>query len=332
MVSHADLTGIDCEVVDRVIDVGKNKFRVLEQGQGPAVLFAHGFPDTADTWRSQMNAVAEEGYRAVALDMRGFGESYSPSEVEQYTSPYIVGDLVGVLDALEIPSCTLVGHDWGADHAQKAMLMRPDRFKALVSVSIPYAPRGERSLNASLRAQGLGNLYYALAFDDPDTGKQFQPAQKSIASVLYWLSASPPPEQRWDPIDPAKHMLRPAPVGAPDWAEPDYVGRTIAAFERSGFETGLNYYRAVPQTFELMSAYKNAVIRQPSLYIWGAADRLCQFFHQDNPTINDMRSSQPGLVDVVRLEDTGHWVQHEAADRLNAELLKFLRTHAPREI
>jgi pimeloyl-ACP methyl ester carboxylesterase len=332
MVSDADLTCIDCEVVDRVIDVGKNKFRVLEQGQGPAVLFAHGFPDTADTWRSQMNAVAEEGYRAVALDMRGFGESYSPSEVEQYTSPYIVGDLVGVLDALEIPSCTLVGHDWGADHAQKAMLMRPDRFKALVSVSIPYAPRGERSLNDSLRAQGLGNLYYALAFDDPDTGKQFQPAQKSIASVLYWLSASPPPEQRWDPIDPAKHMLRPAPVGAPDWAESDYVGRTIAAFDRSGFETGLNYYRAVPQTFELMSAYKNAVIRQPSLYIWGAADGLCQFFHQDNPTINDMRASQPGLVDVVRLEDTGHWVQHEAADRLNAELLKFLRTHAPREI
>ena len=313
MVSHADLTGIDCEVVDPVIDVGNNKFRVLEQGQGPAVIFAHGFPDTADTWRSQMNAVAEEGYRAVALDMRGFGESYSPSEVEQYTSPYIVGDLVGVLDALEIPSCTLVGHDWGADHAQKAMLMRPDRFKALVSVSIPYAPRGETSLNDSLRAQGLGNLYYALAFDDPDTGKQFQPAQKSIASVLYWLSASPPPEQRWDPIDPAKHMLRPAPVGAPDWAEPDYVGRTIAAFERSGFETGLNYYRAVPQTFELMSAYKNAVIRQPSLYIWGAADGLCQFFHQDNPTINDMRASQPGLVDVVRLEDTGHWVQHEAA-------------------
>jgi pimeloyl-ACP methyl ester carboxylesterase len=332
MVSDADLTGIDCEVVDRMIDVGKNKFRVLEQGHGPAVLFAHGFPDTADTWRSQMNAVAEEGYRALAVDMRGFGASYSPLEIEQYTSPYIVGDLVGVLDALEIPSCTLVGHDWGADHAQKAMLMRPDRFKALVSVSIPYAPRGETSLNDSLRAQGLGNLYYALAFDDPDTGKQFQPAQKSIASVLYWLSASPPPEQRWDPIDPAKHMLRPAPVGAPDWAEPDYVGRTIAAFERSGFETGLNYYRAVPQTFELMSAYKNAVIRQPSLYIWGAADGLCQFFHQDNPTISDMRASQPGLVDVVRLEDTGHWVQHEAADRLNAELLKFLRTHASREI
>ncbi|MBY5754730.1 MULTISPECIES: alpha/beta fold hydrolase [Rhizobium] len=332
MVSDAGLTGKNRQIVDRVIDIGKNQFRILEQGEGPAVLFAHGFPDTADTWRSQMHALAEEGYRAVALDMRGFGASFSPSEVEQYTSPYIVGDLVGVLDALEIPSCTLVGHDWGADHAQKAMLMRPDRFKALVSVSIPYAPRGETSLNDSLRDRGLGDRYYALAFDNPDTSKQFLPAGKTIASVLYWLSASPPPEQRWDPIDPAKHMLRPAPVAAPDWADPNYVRRTIAAFEHSGFETGLNYYRAVPHTFELMSAYKNAVIRQPSLYVWGAADGLCQFFHSSNPTVHDMLASQPGLVDVVRLEDTGHWVQHEAADRLNAELLEFLRTHAPREI
>lgn len=331
MVSNADLTDVDCRAVDRVIGIGKKQFRILEQGQGPAVLFAHGFPDTADTWRSQMLAVAEDGFRAVALDMRGFGASYSPSQVELYTSPYIVGDLVGVLDALDIPSCTIVGHDWGADHAQKAMLMRPDRFKALVSVSIPYAPRGDISLNDSLRDRGLGDRYYALAFDEPNTGTQFVPAEKSIASVLYWLSASPPSEQRWDPIDPAKHMLRPAPVSAPDWAGPDYVHRVIAAFAQSGFETGLNYYRAVPKTFELMAAYKNAVIRQPSLYIWGAADRLCQFFHPDNPTVDGMRASQPGLVDVVRLEDAGHWVQHEAADRVNVELLKFLRAYAPRE-
>ncbi|MBB4439966.1 MULTISPECIES: alpha/beta fold hydrolase [Rhizobium] len=320
------------DVSERMINLGGNRFRVLEQGQGPAVLFAHGFPDTADTWRSQLSAVAEQGYRGVALDMRGFGASYSPPEIEQYTSPHIVGDFIGLLDALEIPACALVGHDWGADHAQKAMLMRPDRFRALVSVSIPYAPRGEESLNQSLRARGLGERYYALAFDEPDTGKRFEPAKRSIASVLHWLSASPPPEQRWDPIDPAKHMLRPAPTAPPHWADPDYFSRTVAAFAQSGFETGLNYYRAVPRNFELLSAFKNAPIRQPSLYVWGADDGLCKFFHSDNPEMDDLRASWPGLVDVVRLGGTGHWVQHEAADRFNAELRKFLQDHFRSEI
>ena len=79
-------------------------FHVIEQGQGPAVLFCHGFPDTAETWRSQMRAVAEAGYRAVALDMRGYGASYAPAEVELYSAPHTVGDLVGVLDALRIGS------------------------------------------------------------------------------------------------------------------------------------------------------------------------------------------------------------------------------------
>ena len=107
-------------------------FHVIEQGQGPAVLFCHGFPDTAETWRSQMRAVAEAGYRAVALDMRGFGASYAPSDVSLYSALHTVGDLVSVLDALDIRSAILVGHDWGADVAQRAMVMRPDRFRSRV--------------------------------------------------------------------------------------------------------------------------------------------------------------------------------------------------------
>lgn len=331
MSAETDFPGGAHPLRDRKIEVNGETFRVLEQGWGKGILFAHGFPDTADTWRSQMAAVAKAGFRAVALDMRGFGKSYAPDAIDLYTPPHIVGDFVGVLDALEISSAVLVGHDWGADHAQRAMLMRPDRFRALVSLSIPYAPRGDTSLNDDLRARGLGDRYYALDFDRSGASEQFLPASKSIPNILYWLSTSPPPDARWDPIDPAKHMLRPAPVAIPDWVDPYYVRRTIEAFESTGFETGLNYYRAVPKTFELMAAFKNAVIRQPSLYIWGAADGLCQFFHPANPTVNDLRASQPGLIDVIRVEDAGHWLQHEAADRVNAELVSFLQKNVARE-
>ncbi|WP_246719919.1 alpha/beta fold hydrolase [Methylocystis sp. H62] len=306
------------------VQVNSAPFHVIHRGQGPAVLFCHGFPDTAETWRSQMRAVEEAGYRAVAIDMRGYGESYAPPDVNLYSSLHIVGDLVGVLDALEIKSAVLVGHDWGADHAQRAMLMRPDRFRALVSLSIPFAPRGEISFWDELRRKGLGNRYYAFDMMEPDAEIRYADAPRTIPSVLYWLSASPRPDERWDPIDPTKHMLRPSPVGVPSWANPAYVQHTIRSFDRTGFRGGLNYYRAMQTSFDLTAAFKNAVIRQPTLYIWGADDGLCRLFHPEPPTASQLQQSQPGLLDVVRVENAGHWLQHEAADRVNAELVKFL--------
>jgi len=307
-----------------MLKINGESFRVLEQGAGPAVLFCHGFPDTAATWRSQMQAVADAGYRAIALDMRGFGESFAPPDASLYSGLHIAGDLVGLLDLLKIDSCVIVGHDWGADHAQRAALLRPDRFRALVSISIPYAPRGEIDTWSEVRKKGLGERYYALDWLKPGSEARFAPATQSIPSILYWPSSSPPPAQRWDPINPARSMLRPSPVAVPPWADPGYVRHTIAAFEKSGFRGGLNHYRALPRTFELMAAYKDAVIRQPSLYVWGADDGLCRYFHPTPPTLAELRRLQPGLVDQVRLDGVGHWVQHEAGARLNAELLKFL--------
>jgi pimeloyl-ACP methyl ester carboxylesterase len=299
-------------------------FHVIEQGKGLAILFCHGFPDTAETWRGQMRAVAEAGYRAVALDMRGFGASHAPSEVSLYSALHTVGDLVGVLDALDIPSAVLVGHDWGADVAQRAMVMRPDRFRAMVSLGIPFQPRGEVSTWDEFRRQGYGERYYAFAMMEPGAEARFEPARKTIPRILYWLSASPPPGTEWDPANPTRHMLRPLLAAMPGWADPGYVQHTIRSFEKTGFHGGLNYYRAAQETFDLMPAFRNALIRQPSLYIWGAADGLCRLFHPTPPTLDDLRRVAPGLIDVVRLEGVGHWIQHEASDRLSAELLRFL--------
>lgn len=307
------------------LTVDGQPFHVIEQGAGPAVLFCHGFPDTAETWRSQMNAVAAAGYRAVALDMRGFGASYAPDDADLYTSLHIVGDLVGVLDALKIDTAVVVGHDWGADYAQRAALMRPDRFRALVSISIPYAPRGETSLYDDLRKKGLGERYYALDWIKPGRESLFMPAARSIPSILYWPSGSAPAGQGWDPIDPRRNMLRPAPAALPAWADPAYVAHTIRTYEKTGFRGGLNHYRATQRTFDLTPAFKGAPIRQPSLYVWGAADGLCQFFHPTTPTLAELRRAQPNLRKQVRLDGVGHWVQHEAAARLNTELLEFLR-------
>lgn len=309
----------------RMVEADGHPIHIIEMGDGPAVLFCHGFPDTAATWHHQMRAVADAGYRAIALDMRGYGQSYAPDAAELYSAPHTVGDLIGVLDALGIATAVLVGHDWGADVAQRAAVMRPDRFRAIVSISIPFAPRGERSHWEQLKADSLGDKYYAFALMRPGAEGAFEPPVQSIPRVLYWLSASPEAADRWDPIDPEKHMLRPAPVVRPDWADADYVRHNITAFERTGFQGGLNYYRAAQATFDWMSPFKDLPVQQPSLYIWGDADGLCRLFHPDPPNRTDLLPAAPGLINVIRLHQVGHWVQHEARDRLNAELLRFLK-------
>lgn len=308
----------------QMVEALDGEIHVLEQGEGPAVLFCHGFPDTAETWRNQMRAVAEAGYRAVALDMRGYGRSYAPENPDLYTAFHITGDLVSVLDALSIDTAVIVGHDWGAYHSQLAALMRPDRFRALVSISIPFAPRGENNPFQFLYDQGLEDRYYHFQLEKPGSEALFADAEQSIRSILYWLSASPVPELRWNPLDPELNMLRPAPVEVPNWADPAYVRHMVDAFRQTGFRGGLNYYRAFHKTFELMAAYKDAVIQQPALYIWGAADGLSQMFHPETPSLGDLRQAQPNLVDQVRLENVGHWVQNEAADDVNSALTAFL--------
>lgn len=306
------------------VEANGASFHVVEQGQGPAVLFLHGFPDTVATWRSQMQAVSEKGYRAVALDMRGFGDSYSPDDPSMYSGAYIVGDLIGILDALKIPTAAIVSHDWGADHGQRAMVMRPDRFTAIVSLSIPFLPRGEMSTWDMLRARGLGDVYYAFDMMKPEMDDRIRDAGKSIPSALYWMSGDPAEGTGWDPTDAKRDMFRPAPDVLPSWADPVYVRHNIETFQRTGFRGGLNQYRGVQFTFEHLVAYKDVLIRQPSIYIWGDADGLCRLFHPVPPTLEELRQTAPGVIGVVCLEGVGHWPHHEASERVNAEIIKFL--------
>ena len=308
-----------------IIEANGGTFHVVEQGSGPAVLFLHGWPDTAEGWHSQMQAVAEAGYRAIALDMRGFGESYAPADPELYSATYIVGDLVGILDALDISEVVIVSHDWGADHGQRAMLMRPDRFRAIVSLAIPFMPRGDLSTWDALRSRGLSDSYYAFDIMELETDQRISDAACTIPSALYWTSGSPPEGSGWDPLDAERGMFRPAPQTLPAWIDADYLRHNVEAFRRTGFHSGLNHYRGVQATFDQLGAYKGMTIKQPSLYIWGAADGLCNLLHPGRPSLEDFRKNAPGLADAIRLEGVGHWPQQEARERVNAEITRFLR-------
>src|SRR6195256_6329648 len=131
------------EPTQRMIESNGIRLNIAEQGKGPMVLSCHGFPESWYSWRHQIAALAGAGFHVAAPDMRGYGKSDAPEAIDQYTILHLVGDMVGVLDALGAPTAVIVGHDWAAGVSWQAALTRPDRFKAIAALSVPFRPRGK---------------------------------------------------------------------------------------------------------------------------------------------------------------------------------------------
>jgi pimeloyl-ACP methyl ester carboxylesterase len=126
----------------RTVETNGIRMHLAEQGTGPLVVLCHGFPESWYSWRDQLPALAEAGFHAVAPDMRGYGRTDRPEAIDQYTLFHLIGDMVGLLDALGAEQAVIAGHDWGAPVAWHAALLRPDRFPGVIGLSVPFRPRG----------------------------------------------------------------------------------------------------------------------------------------------------------------------------------------------
>src|SRR4029453_3412058 len=145
------------EVTHRTVETNGIRMHVAEQGTGPLVILCHGFPESWYSWRHQLAALAAAGFHAVAPDMRGYGQTDAPADIEAYTLLHLVGDMVGLVSALGETSAVIAGHDWGAPVAWHAALLRPDRFRAVIGLSVPFRPRGSGRPTAGVpeTAQGI---------------------------------------------------------------------------------------------------------------------------------------------------------------------------------
>jgi pimeloyl-ACP methyl ester carboxylesterase len=321
------------ELSHRTIEANGIHIHIAEQGRGPLVLLCHGFPESWYSWRHQLRALAQAGFRAVAPDMRGYGDTDHLTEAERYSLLYLVGDMVALVDALGEGSAVVAGHDWGAPVAWHAALMRPDRFRAVIGLSVPYRPRGSAP-PTTLMPRTNDASFYQLYFQTPGVAEAEleRDVRLSLRKILYSASGDAPPRSPSTGAGVAMvpqsgglltHMLNPDIL--PAWLTEADLEFYAEQFARSGFRGGLNGYRNIDRNWELLAPFAGASVSVPALYIAGDRDVVVSFPGM-NQVIADLSRFVPQLRGTIMLEGCGHWTQQERPNEVSTAMIDFLRT------
>ncbi len=311
------------EITHRQIQTNGINMHIAEAGAGPLVLMVHGWPESWYSWRHQIKALAEAGYHAVAPDIRGYGRTDCPEPIESYRMQEIMADLTGLLDALDEKTAVIVGHDWGSMIAWYSAVLHPDRYRAVVAMSVPYAARAPMPPTQLLKSVFGDNWFYILYFQEP--GKAEAEFEADVDRTLRTLLASAPDAEgaAFTPAPKPKSATffenaPPTPTKLPDWLTEEDLAYFVGEFTRVGFRGGLNKYRNMDRDWEDFPQLAGAKVQQPALFITGDKDPVRAFTSQDG-----MKENVPNLKEIVTLPG-GHWIQQERAKDVSAALINFL--------
>jgi pimeloyl-ACP methyl ester carboxylesterase len=317
------------EVTHRMIETNGIRLHVAEQGEGPLIILCHGFPECWYSWRHQLPALAKAGFRAVAPDLRGYGRSDRPEEVEKYTILHDIGDIVGLVDALGAKQAVIAGHDIGATIAWQAALLRPDRFRAVIALSVPFRPRafGDSGPPTTLMPRNENAVFYQLFLQIPEAEAALgRDLRRTFRSQLYSLSGDRPPSAGAGfaaGMVPRKGALLAEPASLPGWITESDIDVYVEAFTRSGFHGPLGWYRNVDRSWESLAPFAGAAVTIPALYIAGDRDFVAAVNSQ---FIAKQSAMVPKLRPAIMLPGCGHWTEQERAPEVSAAMIDFLRS------
>ncbi|MFJ4282813.1 alpha/beta fold hydrolase [Streptomyces massasporeus] len=314
----------------RIVEAPAGRLHLVEQGRGPLVLLVHGFPESWYSWRHQLPALAAAGYRAVALDVRGYGRSSKPAAPEAYRMLDLVADNVAVVRALGEDSAVVVGHDWGSNIAAISALLHPEVFRAVGLLSVPYAPPGgPRPTDLFSRIGGPEQEFYVSYFQQPGRAEaEIEPDVRGwLAGFYAALSADTMPAEG----EPDPHFLAPGgqlrdrfPAGPlPAWLSEEDLDVYAGEFERTGLTGALNRYRNMDRDWEDLAPYRGAPITRPALFIGGALDASTTWM---SDAIDAYPTTLPAQSASHLLNDCGHWLQQERPEQVNHLLTDWLTT------
>ncbi|GMI78068.1 hypothetical protein like AT4G02340 [Hibiscus trionum] len=297
---------------------------VASIGSGPVILFLHGFPELWYSWRHQLLSLSSLGYRCVAPDLRGFGDTDAPTSAALYTVFHIVGDLVGLLDSLGVDRVFLVGHDWGAMIAWSFCQLRPDRVKALVNLSVAFQPWNPKVKPVDGLRALFGDDYYICRFQEPgEIEEEFAQVDTRKLMKIFLTSRNPKP-----PRVPKEtgYRGRPDPPPLPSWLSEKDIDYFASKFNQKGFTGGLNYYRALNRNWELMAPWTGLQIKVPVKFIVGDLDvtyhipGVKEYIHNGR-----FKKDVPFLQELVVMEGVAHFLNQEKPEEISMHIYDFIK-------
>ena len=305
------------------IDASGIRLATYQQGEGPAVILLHGFPELAFSWRFQLPALADAGFRAIAVDQRGYGRSDVPPAVEDYGIDKLIGDVTGLLDALQLDKAVFVGHDWGALVLWHLALLQPGRIDRLAALNLPFLPRPPADPVQLLR-QTLGDDFYIVDFQDSnEADRLFESDPEHLFDML--MRRNQVRRADFDRLPPEKKVLslkatfeRSESSGEP-LLNDEERSYNADAFKRTGFTGAINWYRNLSANWRRMEGVEE-LVEVPALFIGAEDDIIISPEHIEN-----MKSFVPNL-EMHMLKNCGHWSQQERPDVVNRILIDWLST------
>jgi pimeloyl-ACP methyl ester carboxylesterase len=301
------------DVTHRQIPVNGVELHVAECGDGPLVLLCHGFPELWWSWRHQLPVLAAAGYRAVAMDQRGYGRSSRPERVEDYDIVHLGGDVLGLIDAFGEERAVVVGHDWGSMVGWYLAQAAPERLRGFAALSVPFPPRPSRPPTVVFRELFGDRFFYILHFQTPGVADAQLGADPGAALRLILRRASSDVFDGTGDVPPV-----------PDWMTAEEFAVYQAEFRRTGFTGGINWYRNLDRNWELTAEVADRKIEVPTMFLAGERDPVFGFMPTD-----PMRDWVSDLREFVLVPGGGHWIQQERPGETNEVLLRFLAGLAP---
>jgi pimeloyl-ACP methyl ester carboxylesterase len=290
---------------------------------GKLIVLLHGFPESWYSWRHQFAPLAAAGYHVVAPDMRGYGDSDKPQDIDAYNQVEVTNDIIGLIKALGYATAIVVGHDWGAPTAWSSALNHPTVVSAVGSLSVPFSPRAEMPPLDMLKIIFQDKFFYQLYFQEPGVAEaEFQADVRTSLRKFYHMASGQMdiglmPDKAAD-ADLLSDLPDPEQMGA--WMSDADLDFYVNEFSRNGFRGPLNYYRNLNLTWELTEGAPTE-IQQPALFVAGDRDGVIAMAAQ---ALENMPKHVTDLRVNALIPDIGHWTQQEAAEATNEYLLDWL--------
>ena len=323
------------EVEFKVVESNGINIRLAMMGEGPLVIFCHGWPESWYSYRYQLPAVADAGFKAVAYDVRGYGESDKPHEIEAYSMRNMTNDVIGIIDALDYDTAITIGHDWVGPIALNTAALNEDRITATGTLSVPFNSRGPMPTLDLWKEIYKDRFFYQLYFQKEGIAEEEFESDLTRALFMTYTNSDGRGmkfnfEKGQSGLVPEKTKDSTFLEGMevfedfPDWFSKEDLDYFVSQFEISGLRGPFNRYRAQNIDWHEIPELEGKILEQPAFFVTGTLDPVNFFVPSDQSLTDRIKPNYKNLLFAEELEGIGHWTQQEAPEEVNNFILNFL--------